>query len=102
MLEAELRDEMRMPEDEADLPRVPCPACAGSRLNPVARAVRVHEVCLEELVQLSVTELRESVARLVGRGHDNVDFSILLQETARDAGLDLKPEAVNVDDGLSA
>lgn len=45
---------------------------------------------------------RESVARLVGRGHDNVDFSILLQETARDAGLDLKPEAVQVDDGLSA
>ncbi len=45
---------------------------------------------------------RESVARLVGRGHDNVDFAILLQETARDAGLDLKPEAVKVDDGLSA
>ena len=45
---------------------------------------------------------RESVARLVGRGHDNVDFSILLKETARDAGLDLKPEAVKVDDGLSA
>jgi 3-hydroxyisobutyrate dehydrogenase len=44
---------------------------------------------------------RESVARLVGRGHDNIDFAILLQETARDAGLDLKPEAVKVDDGLS-
>ena len=30
---------------------------------------------------------RESVARLVGRGHDHVDFAILLQETAADAGL---------------
>jgi 3-hydroxyisobutyrate dehydrogenase len=45
---------------------------------------------------------RESVARLVGRGHDNVDFSILLKETALDAGLDLKPETMVVDDGLSA
>ena len=45
---------------------------------------------------------RESVARLVGRGHDQVDFAILLQETARDAGLELKPENVKVDDGLSA
>ncbi len=43
---------------------------------------------------------RESVARLVGRGHDNVDFAILLQETARDAGLELKPENVKVEDGL--
>jgi len=45
---------------------------------------------------------RESVARLVGRGHDDVDFAILLKETALDAGLDLKPENVKVDDGLSS
>ncbi|MFM6992278.1 MAG: NAD(P)-dependent oxidoreductase, partial [Rhodoferax sp.] len=32
---------------------------------------------------------RESVARMVGHGHDNVDFAILLQETAADAGLTL-------------
>jgi 3-hydroxyisobutyrate dehydrogenase len=43
---------------------------------------------------------RESVARMVGRGHDHVDFAILLQETARDAGLELKPENVKVGDGL--
>ena len=48
----------------------------------------------------SAAATRESVARLVGRGHDDVDFAILLQETARDAGLDLKPENVLVDDGL--
>ena len=45
---------------------------------------------------------RESVARLVGRGHDDVDFAILLLETARDAGLELKPENVKVDDGLAS
>jgi 3-hydroxyisobutyrate dehydrogenase len=45
---------------------------------------------------------RESVARLVGRGHDNVDFAILLQETAADAGLVLRREDVKVDDGLGS
>jgi 3-hydroxyisobutyrate dehydrogenase len=44
---------------------------------------------------------RESIARLVGRGHDQVDFAVLLVELARDAGLELKPEAVPVDDGLN-
>jgi 3-hydroxyisobutyrate dehydrogenase len=43
---------------------------------------------------------RESIASLVGRGHDEVDFSILLLETARNAGLSLVPENVKVSDGL--
>lgn len=45
---------------------------------------------------------RESISRLVGRGHDHVDFAILLQELAADAGLALVPENVKVDDGLSS
>ncbi|MCW5611852.1 MAG: NAD(P)-dependent oxidoreductase [Rubrivivax sp.] len=49
----------------------------------------------------SAAATRESIARLVGRGHDDVDFAILLQETAADAGLKLVPEVVKVDDGLS-
>jgi 3-hydroxyisobutyrate dehydrogenase len=43
---------------------------------------------------------RESVARMVGHGHDNVDFAILLQETANDAGLALVSEHKTIDDGL--
>jgi 3-hydroxyisobutyrate dehydrogenase len=43
---------------------------------------------------------RESVSRMVGRGHDNVDFAILLQETASDAGLALVSENKVIDDGL--
>ena len=43
---------------------------------------------------------RESVARMVGHGHDNVDFAILLQETAQDAGLTLVSENKVIDDGL--
>jgi 3-hydroxyisobutyrate dehydrogenase len=45
---------------------------------------------------------RESVSRMVGRGHDNVDFAVLLLETARDAGLDLTSENVKLSDGLEA
>lgn len=43
---------------------------------------------------------RESVARLVGRGHDHIDFAVLLQEVAADAGLALTPDNVNLSDGL--
>ena len=44
---------------------------------------------------------RESIAGLVGRGYDDIDFSVLLVETAKSAGLELKPENVDVSDGLS-
>jgi len=43
---------------------------------------------------------RESVARLLGRAHENVDFAVLLVEAAHDAGLDLKPDDRRVSDGL--
>ena len=45
---------------------------------------------------------RESIARMVGHGHDNVDFAILLQETAADAGLSLVSENKVIDDGLQS
>jgi 3-hydroxyisobutyrate dehydrogenase len=58
-------------------------------------AARVHGVAMP-----AAAATRESVARLVGRGHGDVDFAVLLRETARDAGLELVPEDVQVDDGL--
>jgi 3-hydroxyisobutyrate dehydrogenase len=45
---------------------------------------------------------RESIARMVGHGHDHIDFAVLLQETAHDAGLVLKPEGVVISDGLES
>ncbi len=45
---------------------------------------------------------RESIAALVGRGHDNVDFSILLVELARNAGMELTPDNVEMSDGLES
>src|SRR5262249_30828476 len=34
---------------------------------------------------------RESVATVVGRGYDNIDFAVLLVEIAKNAGLELRP-----------
>src|SRR5690606_27930091 len=45
---------------------------------------------------------REAVQALVGAGHVNDDFATLLLEVARGAGMDLKPENVEVDDGLKS
>jgi 3-hydroxyisobutyrate dehydrogenase len=43
---------------------------------------------------------RESIAALVGRGVDNVDFAALLMEIARNSGFEPKPENVPMSDGL--
>jgi 3-hydroxyisobutyrate dehydrogenase len=45
---------------------------------------------------------RESVARMVGRGYDDIDFAALLLETAKDAGLEMKSENVKISDGLES
>jgi 3-hydroxyisobutyrate dehydrogenase len=45
---------------------------------------------------------RESVSRMVGRGYDDIDFAVLLVETAKDAGLELKPDNVKMSDGLES
>lgn len=45
---------------------------------------------------------RESIARMVGHGHEEVDFAILLEETAKDAGLIIKPLNLNIPDGLTS
>jgi len=43
---------------------------------------------------------RESIARMVGRGYDDIDFAVLLQEVAADSGLTLKSENKKMSDGL--
>ena len=43
---------------------------------------------------------RECVQNTVGRGYDDVDFSVLLLELAAAAGMNLKSEKVKVSDGL--
>ena len=58
-------------------------------------AAKAHGVAMP-----AAAATRESVARMVGRGHDHIDFAVLLMETARDAGIELVSENVPVPDGL--
>ena len=58
-------------------------------------AARAHGVAMP-----AAAATRESVARLVGRGHDHIDFAVLLVEVAKDAGLALTPDGVQLGDGL--
>ena len=44
---------------------------------------------------------RECVQNVVGRGYEDVDFSVLLLELAKAAGMQLKSEKVAVGDGLA-
>ncbi len=44
---------------------------------------------------------RESIASVVGRGYEDMDFSVLIMELAKAAALEMKPENVKVSDGLS-
>jgi 3-hydroxyisobutyrate dehydrogenase len=45
---------------------------------------------------------RESVSRMVGKGYDNIDFAVLLVETANDSGLALTSENMKMSDGLES
>lgn len=45
---------------------------------------------------------RESVASVVGRGYQDIDFAVLLMEIAKSAGLELQPENIAVSDGLES
>jgi 3-hydroxyisobutyrate dehydrogenase len=60
-------------------------------------AAKAHGVAMP-----AAAATRESVARMVGRGYEDIDFAVLLLETAKDAGLELKSENVKVSDGLES
>ena len=52
-------------------------------------------------VPLPVTQLtRELVQRTIDAGHDDRDFAVLLEEQSKASGLDLRPENVDMSDGL--
>jgi 3-hydroxyisobutyrate dehydrogenase-like beta-hydroxyacid dehydrogenase len=45
---------------------------------------------------------RESISRMVSHGHGEVDFAILLEETAKDAGFEIKSLNLPIPDGLTS
>jgi 3-hydroxyisobutyrate dehydrogenase len=60
-------------------------------------AAKAHGVAMP-----AAAATRESIARMVGRGYDDIDFAVLLVETAKDAGLELQPIDVKISDGLES
>jgi 3-hydroxyisobutyrate dehydrogenase len=60
-------------------------------------AAKAHGVAMP-----AAAATRESIARLVGRGYDDIDFAVLLVEMAKDAGLALTPDNVKMSDGLES
>jgi len=60
-------------------------------------AAKAHGVAMP-----AAAATRESVARLVGRGYEDIDFAVLLVEMAKDAGLELTPDNVKMSDGLES
>ncbi|OSZ75030.1 6-phosphogluconate dehydrogenase [Hydrogenophaga sp. IBVHS1] len=60
-------------------------------------AAKAHGVAMP-----AAAATRESIARMVGRGYEDIDFAVLLRETAADAGLQIQPLDVDVSDGLSS
>jgi len=60
-------------------------------------AAKAHGVAMP-----AAAATRESVARMVGRGYEDIDFAVLLKEMALDAGLQLTPDNVPMSDGLES
>ena len=51
-------------QEVEDLAEVVCPKCHGTRLNPVARAVKFHDEAITDIAQLSVSDVRRWVQGL--------------------------------------
>ena len=79
VLEAELNAERRSDwVEEAE--KQPCPICRGSRLNEVARAVRVRGQTLEELSGYSVKQALDKLSRFKFSGPEKAIADTILTE----------------------
>jgi excinuclease ABC subunit A len=82
VLENELaaeRESEWIDEEEA----VPCPACHGSRLNPIARHVRLQGHTIDNFTALSAGEALQLIARLRFRGNAKTVADDLVPEISQ-------------------
>ncbi|HQW29330.1 MAG TPA: excinuclease ABC subunit A, partial [Verrucomicrobiales bacterium] len=63
-LDAELREELRRSRASSDADTVVCPTCHGTRLNEVARHVRIGEFSITDLASRSVVEAGRAISGL--------------------------------------
>ncbi len=66
MLEAELEEERRFSsdDDEHETPRTLCPACQGSRINEIGRAVQLQKTTIQDFAALTAGEAGKLIAKL--------------------------------------
>ena len=57
-------------QEVEDLAEVECPKCQGTRLNPVARAVKFHDEAITDIAQLSVSDVRQWIQSLELTGRE--------------------------------
>jgi len=57
-------------QEVEDLAEVECPKCHGTRLNPVARAVKFHDEAITDIAQLSVSDVRHWIQSLELTGRE--------------------------------
>ena len=75
----------------------------GRRKNTIRAAKAAVDAAKAQGVPMpAAAATSESIARMVGRGHDHIDFAVLLKEVAADSGLELKSENKQIDDGLAS
>jgi excinuclease ABC subunit A len=67
--------------DEAEA--TPCPACHGSRLNPIARHVRLQNHTIDNFTALSAREALELIGRLRFRGNHKIVADDLVPEISQ-------------------
>jgi excinuclease ABC subunit A len=82
VLENELaaeRESEWIDEDEA----VPCPACRGSRLNPIARHVRLQDQTIDNFTALSAGEALRLIGKLRFRGNQKIVADDLVPEISQ-------------------
>jgi excinuclease ABC subunit A len=82
VLENELaaeRESEWIDEDEA----VPCPACHGSRLNPIARHVRLQNQTIDNFTALSAGEAVQLIGKLRFRGNQKTVADDLVPEISQ-------------------
>ncbi|KGG92677.1 excinuclease ABC subunit A [Comamonas thiooxydans] len=67
-------------QEVEDLAEVVCPKCHGTRLNPVARAVKFHDEAITDIAQLSVSDVRHWIQSLELTGREADIASDLIPE----------------------
>ena len=80
-LEAEMDEERKFDSGEHSV--VPCPTCHGSRMNPIARAVQIQGIHLEQIVALSAERAVDIVAALKFTGMQGQISRDILKEISQ-------------------